>query len=669
MTVSTTESHSGPYLPNGLTTDFPFEFAVGSSTEVVVFLDGEEVDSNSYAVELNDPDETIHDGGTIVFWSAPTGAELYVWSNPDFTQEIGFRNAGPFLPASHDEANDRGAIRDIWLKGETARSIRFPVGETAPELPAAADRLGSYFAFDADGDPVMASGTGADAALRTDLASSGGAALSGFLGGAGATARSVQARLRDTVSVKDFGAVGDNVADDGPAIAAAIATGAATIFFPDGTYRLYETIPTPQSGQRFVGSGKARIRRTSSATFRTKPIFLLQDVTDVTIENLELEVDEAGAFTKHYAVHMRATALGDTQRITIRGCKIITTYVFVERYCSHIRYQNNSLYGGDLTIGGFATGGVVDLTTGVSSNPNGLIDHVWVEDCYFERTYGEAIDINWHTHNVTIARCHFHNCAADDLNEVIDIGSDSVADDTYNCQNIVMTDLLITDDANMVQSAIQIKGNSKAVTMRNVVIRAAGATPGTLGAGVVIWNSHSISIDGLIVEGYAYGLVTKRELASFPTDIKVTNFHITRYGLEGLQLDCVRSHCGPGTIDGTGSTSYGIDCVFLSKSSLIDIHIRDAGLSGIRFQASSPDNLVRGCDIETSTQHGIAVAGACDRCRFLGNHFRSNTLISLTFTSASDRCLIDGNVANGNGTNAFSTGLLTNSTIGSNITA
>jgi len=53
-------------------------------------------------------------------------------------------------------------------------------------------------------------------------------------GGAGSVTRTVQSRLRDFVSVKDFGAIGDGVADDTAAIQAALATGLA-IYFPEPT--------------------------------------------------------------------------------------------------------------------------------------------------------------------------------------------------------------------------------------------------------------------------------------------------------------------------------------------------------------------------------------------------------------------------------------------------
>lgn len=53
--------------------------------------------------------------------------------------------------------------------------------------------------------------------------------------GTGAVARTVDSKLKDTVSVKDFGAVGDGVADDTAAIQAALAA-SNTVFFPAGTY-------------------------------------------------------------------------------------------------------------------------------------------------------------------------------------------------------------------------------------------------------------------------------------------------------------------------------------------------------------------------------------------------------------------------------------------------
>ena len=54
--------------------------------------------------------------------------------------------------------------------------------------------------------------------------------------GTGAVTRSWNSKLKDVVSVKDFGAVGDGVANDSAAIQAAVNTG-RRVFIPAGTYR------------------------------------------------------------------------------------------------------------------------------------------------------------------------------------------------------------------------------------------------------------------------------------------------------------------------------------------------------------------------------------------------------------------------------------------------
>jgi hypothetical protein len=59
--------------------------------------------------------------------------------------------------------------------------------------------------------------------------------------------QTVEAKLQQTVSVKDFGAVGDNVADDTAAIQAAINSNVSglSVYFPHGRYRITSTIIVP----------------------------------------------------------------------------------------------------------------------------------------------------------------------------------------------------------------------------------------------------------------------------------------------------------------------------------------------------------------------------------------------------------------------------------------
>lgn len=83
-----------------------------------------------------------------------------------------------------------------------------------------------------------------------DLANLG----SGFLQtGAGAARRPVDSKLKDTVSVLDFGAVGDGVANDTAAIQSALNTG-KSVHFPAGVY-LTDPLTIPYSARGAIYSG------------------------------------------------------------------------------------------------------------------------------------------------------------------------------------------------------------------------------------------------------------------------------------------------------------------------------------------------------------------------------------------------------------------------------
>lgn len=113
-----------------------------------------------------------------------------------------------------------------------------------------------------------------------DLAGDNGSDWIGFLqDGTGAVAVSAQDKLRETVSVKDFGAVGDGVTDDGPAIQAAIdycttsnpvgetptlGYARATLMFPPGVYLTKQTL-TFDPFINYVGT-RATTASTSSST-------------------------------------------------------------------------------------------------------------------------------------------------------------------------------------------------------------------------------------------------------------------------------------------------------------------------------------------------------------------------------------------------------------------
>ena len=73
-------------------------------------------------------------------------------------------------------------------------------------------------------------------------------------GGTGAVGRTVASRLQDTVSVKDFGAVGNGVADDTIAIQAAFNSSTQRVLIPNGTYKITASL-TLDGNKSVEGAG------------------------------------------------------------------------------------------------------------------------------------------------------------------------------------------------------------------------------------------------------------------------------------------------------------------------------------------------------------------------------------------------------------------------------
>lgn len=96
------------------------------------------------------------------------------------------------------------------------------------------------------GTEIDAEFTAIQAADATSLKSGASSAGLAFLqSGTGATSRTVQSKLQDTVSVKDFGATGDGATDDTAAINACLTAaklGAKKVFFPAGRYMITQVV-------------------------------------------------------------------------------------------------------------------------------------------------------------------------------------------------------------------------------------------------------------------------------------------------------------------------------------------------------------------------------------------------------------------------------------------
>ena len=264
MTISTELRKAGPFTGNGVTTAFPFSFKVFAASDVAVTradtLGAETalVLNSDFTVALN-PDQDAAPGGTITL-AAPlaTGHRLAVSSVVPNLQPTDITNNGGFYPRVIEDALDRHVAQIQQIDEKVDRALKVavtsPLGDQALPSPAAGMLIGWNESNDGLKNYAPIGGT----LLGQQLAAANGSSLVGFQqAGAGAVVRTAQDKMREWVSVKDFGAVGDGVTNDTAAVQIAVdylnSIGGGTLFFPAGTY--YVSHINYYAGITFQGVG------------------------------------------------------------------------------------------------------------------------------------------------------------------------------------------------------------------------------------------------------------------------------------------------------------------------------------------------------------------------------------------------------------------------------
>ena len=160
------------------------------------------------------------------------GFKLYTYDSGTTTPKATYTDQAGTIPNTNPITLDAQGMCELWL------------GSGEYTLALYTGLIGSGGALVNTWDDVEgAAGAGDINTLRADLASASdatkGAGMIGFKPDPGSAARTVQDKLRDQVSVKDFGAVGDGVTNDTTAFSNALAyckANGRTLIIPDGNY-------------------------------------------------------------------------------------------------------------------------------------------------------------------------------------------------------------------------------------------------------------------------------------------------------------------------------------------------------------------------------------------------------------------------------------------------
>jgi hypothetical protein len=142
--------------------------------------------------------------------------------------------------------------------------------------------------------------------------------------------RTVQSKLRETISVKDFGAVGDGVADDTVAIQAAAnyagsLNGGADVIFPPGRYIVTTTLTIP-SLIRFIGNSKLQGGSAKLVSATATHIFALTKLgasRNAFFDLLDMHIEGARNKTQELISLQTTPSFVSWSFSTIQGCYFV----------------------------------------------------------------------------------------------------------------------------------------------------------------------------------------------------------------------------------------------------------------------------------------------------------------------------------------------------------
>jgi len=232
LTAATTRND---YTATSGQTVFPYTFTALSDTDIKVVKNGVTLTlggANDYTVS----GIGSYGGNVTLNVGATTGDTLSVYLDMPIDRTTNYQNSGDFLAADVNGDVKKAYIAMQQLATELSQGVRKPVADSGTinmELPVAATRADKVLGFDSQGSVEVKLIAGIQPGIK---------------------------------NVKDYGAKGDGVTDDGPAIQLAIDSllSGGTVIIPDGEY-LISTGVFITKGIRLLGNGRVNFNGYTSS--------------------------------------------------------------------------------------------------------------------------------------------------------------------------------------------------------------------------------------------------------------------------------------------------------------------------------------------------------------------------------------------------------------------
>ena len=266
MTVSSSTARVS-YSGNGSTTAFavPFYFLANAQLTVTLRLaDGSE-STKVLGTDYTVTGAGVLTGGTVTMTTAPaSGTTLVVTRNVPLTQETDLQPNDRLPAETLEQSIDKLTMISQQIDEVIDRTLKAPVSDSASldmTIPGSADRAGKFLKFDTNGEPTAATSP------------------------------------ESAITVEDYGAVGNGVADDTAAIQAALnaLSSGDTLLFSNN-YKVTASLTiTSKSRIRLTGKGRVFLSGAASSAYIFK---LVGTCDEIEIDGLTLEGDNNSSYAQ-----------------------------------------------------------------------------------------------------------------------------------------------------------------------------------------------------------------------------------------------------------------------------------------------------------------------------------------------------------------------------------
>lgn len=178
--------------------------------------------------------------------------------------------------------------------------------------------------------------------------------------GVGAVSTNVQAKLRESVSVTDFGAVGDGVTDDSSSIQAAIdyaETINAIVYIPPGNYKINTGLTI---------DGGASIEGCPSGLDSSRILIDSSVLHGLTVGSGSLFTGALRDFTVHRAAYSGGTENTGFRFVDVTGCQFETIKSYNSKYNFYMNPANGNRVAYCSWINILGSGGLYNITGAIS---------------------------------------------------------------------------------------------------------------------------------------------------------------------------------------------------------------------------------------------------------------------------------------------------------------